>query len=300
MIGIVTVLYNSEAVLPDFFCSLEEQSYRDFQLYVIDNKSNDNSLDVTQGLANQVSFRCVILPQTENWGVAKGNNIGIREAIKDGCEYIILSNNDTVLEPNCIEQLLSGMIEMSATMAIPKIYYHGTNRIIWCAGGWFRTWKCTSPHRGARETDFGQYDSNDYVEYSPTCFMMIKSDVFSRVGMMDENYFVYYDDSDFVWRAIKRGQERLAYIYKAVLWHKESYSTGGSMSDFYIHYYNRNKVFFARKNFNFIQECVFFVYLITQYFVRSRSIYSQEQRKLYKDSCIEGWNYFSMKKDDYS
>ncbi len=298
MIGIVTVLYNSGPVLSDFFRTLEIQTYKDFKLYVIDNNSNDNSLELSKELSAEASFDTVILPQNENVGVAKGNNIGIKRALEDNCEYVLLANNDIVMEEDCIENLLNGMIAMNVSMAVPKIYYHDTKKMIWAAGGRFRISRCTNPHRGIRQLDKGQYDKNSLIEYSPTCFMLIRSEVFAKVGYMDENYFVYYDDADFVWRAVKEKKERLAFIASSILWHKVSFCTGGCMSDFYIHFYNRNKIYFARKHFNLIQKIVFFSYLLLQYTLRSRSIYNNEQRQLYKESCIEGWRYYNQKKHE--
>lgn len=292
MIGIVTVLYNSGPVLDDFFQSLSKQTNKDFVLYAIDNKSNDNSLSEAHRLSSLYTFKTIILPQCENVGVAKGNNIGIKKALEEGCDYVLLANNDIIMEDDCIDNLLEGMKSMNAPMAVPKIYYYDTDKLIWAAGGCYKMYRCGTPHRGNRETDHGQYDKNVYVDYAPTCFMLIHKDVFERVGLMDERYFVYYDDADFVWRAVKSGCEKLAYVFTSVVWHKVSFSTGGSMSNFYIRYFNRNKVYFARKHFNIIQKFFFYSYLLLQYVLRSRAIYTKEQRKLYKDSCIEGWKYY--------
>ncbi len=298
MIGIVTVLYNSGSVLSDFFGTLDIQTYKDFKLYVVDNKSKDDSLELTKKLSEEVSFDTIIMPQEENVGVAKGNNIGVKKALEDNCEYVLLANNDIVMEEDCIENLLNGMIAMNVSMAVPKIYYHDTKKMIWAAGGFYKTYRCGTPHRGNRELDNGQYDKNDVVEYAPTCFMLIHKDVFTRVGFMDENYFVYFDDADFVWRAVKLGKEKLAYIYNSVVWHKVSCCTGGCMSNFYIHFFHRNKIYFVRKHFNLIQIIIFFSYLLLQYILRSRSIYNNEQRQLYKESCIEGWRYYNQKKHE--
>ena len=299
MIGIVTVLYNSEAVLSDYFTSLENQSYKEFILYIIDNKSQDNSLAVAEELSKRSSYKCVFLPQEENWGVAKGNNIGIKRAINDGCDYILLSNNDVVLENDSIEQLFNGLLLMKASLAVPKIYYFGTDKLIWSAGGYFRIWHGDNPHIGKRIHDNGQYDTACYTDYSPTCFMLINKDVFHKVGYMDENFFVYYDDADFVWRALRIHKNRMAYIPSSIIWHKESYSTGGTKSNFYIHYYSRNSVYFVRKHYNLFQKALYFSYLILQYIFRSKLCFNEEQRLLYKKSCVEGWNYYNERKNDY-
>lgn len=290
MIGIVTVLYNSESVLEMFYETLDKQTCKNFLLIAIDNNSSDNSVNLINDLSERVSFKTIVLTQSENVGVAKGNNIGIQKALELGCEYVLLSNNDISLEADCIENLLSGLLREKATMAVPKIYYYDTDSIIWSAGGDFCTYSCTTPHRGVREKDNGQYDRDEIVGYSSTCFMLIEKSVFDRVGLMDEKYFVYYDDSDFVWRAIREEKEKLVYIFSSKLWHRVSFLTGGSMSDFYIKHYYRNRVYFARKHFNLFQLSVFSVFLFLQYMLRVTVLYTKEQRKLYLKSCMEGWN----------
>jgi GT2 family glycosyltransferase len=76
-IGIVTVLYKSESVLPEFFESLEAQTYKNFILYIVDNKSPDNSLAISEAFKTKSTFETVVIANDDNYGVAKGNNIGI-------------------------------------------------------------------------------------------------------------------------------------------------------------------------------------------------------------------------------
>jgi len=268
MIGIVTVLYNSAPVLEDFFRTLNDQTYKDFVLYVIDNKSKDNSLDEADKLSKAVDFKTVILPQDTNWGIAKGNNIGIEAALKDNCEYILLSNNDIVLEKTAIEELLNGLLSEKASLVVPKIYYWNMDRIIWMVGGDFRWLRVRTNHIGGGEKDQGQYNFNSIREYAPTCFMLIESNVFNRVGMMDEKYFVYFDDTDFVWRAVKKGNERLCYIFKSIIYHKVSFSTGGGASEFTQKLMFRNVVYFSLKHFNYLHCFCVFLYLFFKFILK--------------------------------
>lgn len=259
-IGIVTVLYNSEKVLDDFFRTLNAQTFKDFTLYVIDNASTDNGLEVARRLAETVSFKTVFFPEPENWGVAKGNNIGIRAALSDGCEFILLSNNDVVLESGTIQSLLDGITQIKSDMVVPKIYYYGTNKI-WSFGGTYRYYKGMTVQYGQMEEDSDRFNDTLFCDYSPTCFMLIKADVFEKVGMMDEKYFVYFDDTDFVWRAVIQNSLKLAVIPNSKLWHKESVCTGGVMSDFAIKYLARNSWYFVLKNFKFPQKHLTVAYM---------------------------------------
>lgn len=260
-IGIVTVLYNSEEVLPDFFKTLNIQTFQNFTLYVIDNASSDKSVEVAKSLAQTVRFNTIIIEEPENWGVAKGNNIGIKRALEDGCDYVLLSNNDIVLKPDTIENLLNGMETLKADMAVPKIFYHQYPDLIWSFGGRFHPYKGTTDQYGMMKPDGSCYSKDIECDYSPTCFMLISADVFTKVGMMDEKYFVYYDDTDFIWRAVKNHGLKLAAIANSVMHHKESVSTGGHRSDFGTYYLNRNKRYFVGKNYKFLRKYVTLAYI---------------------------------------
>jgi GT2 family glycosyltransferase len=248
-IGIVTVLYNSESVLEDFFNSLGKQTFTHFKLYVVDNKSPDGSLELCKKLSGNYSFKTIVIENSNNDGVAKGNNLGIQRALADDCDYILLSNNDVTFEPKTIELLVQDCLREKASMAVPKIYYHGTD-LIWAAGGYIQKWSGLVKHYGEKQRDEGQFDCNKLIPYAPTCFMLIDKNVFVRNGLMDERYFVYWDDTDFVYRSIRNG-ETLWYFHQPKISHKESTSTG-FMSDFSIRYLTRNSVYFALKNYSLV------------------------------------------------
>lgn len=294
MIGIVTVSYNSGPVLHDFFESLDLQTIKDFTVYAIENNSTDNSLEILNKEIDIHNYKIKLYKQNENIGVAAGNNIGIKEALRDGCEYILLSNNDIILKSTAIENLAKGLAKANVNIAIPKMYYYGQDNVLWCTGGWFSARYGETPARGYREIDNGQYDAPDFVEYAPTCFMLFKKDVFKRVGLMDEKYFVYYDDSDFIWRATKNHHEKIAYIPESIIWHRVSFSTGGQKSSFYIHYFNRNKIYFTLKHFNLLQKLYCYSYLIAKYIIRDRKL-PKETQKLMRSSWLEGIRLFLNK-----
>ena len=281
-IGIVTVLYNSESVLDDFFRTLEAQTYRNFVLYVIANNSTDASLAKCIHLSDNVSFETKIFPEKTNWGVAKGNNIGIINALADSCDYVLLSNNDIVLEKDTIQNLYDGLKKMNASMAVPKIYFHGSN-LIWAAGGYFSYFRGGTPHYGFMQQDKGQFDVSKPVAYSPTCFMLIDSKVFYNVGLMDEKYFVYYDDSDFVWRATRKSNFKLVYISDSSLQHKDSACTGGGRSNFSIYYNARNQRYFIKKNMLFPQKQLSLLYVsLHNMLLKSRRLSSEQYEILKK------------------
>lgn len=264
-IGIVTVLYKSESVLPEFFESLEAQTYKNFILYIVDNKSPDNSLAISEAFKIKSTFETVVIANDDNYGVAKGNNIGIKQALSDNCDYVLLSNNDVVIQEKAIEHTLLGLIRNNADFAASKILFYKKD-VLWYAGGsysWYNGW-CI--HYGMKQVDKGQFDIEKETVYAPTCFLLIKKGVFLSIGLMDEAYFVYWDDTDFVYRARKKNF-KLFYIPSATIEHNERSSTGG-VNKFTIYYIYRNLIYFSFKNRNIFYAIYISIFNITVHTVK--------------------------------
>jgi len=160
---------------------------------------------------------------------------------------VLLLNNDIETEmTDVVGQLVSLCEEKGEKMAVPKIFYYDTRKL-WMAGGYMDRWRALGVHYGYGKADAPKYSVGKYISYAPTCFMIIAKEVFESVGYMDEKYFAYYDDTDFVLRATRAGF-KLYYDPSASILHKVSSSGGGDLSAFYIYYSNRNKIYFIRKN----------------------------------------------------
>lgn len=267
IIGIVTVLYNSNDVLPGFFSSISSQQGINYRLYVIDNSPNDSGTRISEEAAKLLKIDAVCIFNNENVGVAKGNNQGIELALKDGCSHILLANNDTEFAPTTIFKLWEDMVKNGEYASTPKLMYYDTPDIIWYAGGHINPWTMRTPHYGLNEKDNGQFDMKCHVNYAPTCFMLVDSTVFEKVGRMDERYFVYSDDTDFVWRMNILGMN-ISYNPEAVVLHKVSTSTGGASSPFTQYYSNRNRIFFIRKNLHGLQKAIALTYVLTTRILR--------------------------------
>ena len=258
-IGLVTVTYNSADVVDGFMESALAQDFQGFKLYIIDNASKDGTLDRLRPYGNS---RVVIEANPTNVGVAAGNNQGIDLALADGCTHVLLINNDTEFGPDLLTSMLEQMNLLEADMLVPKMMFYEPSNRIWCAGGGFKqSTAYSSIHFGEGEEDLGQFDIPKRVDYTPTCCMLIKRQVFERVGMMDEKFFVYYDDTDFCLRAMRAGI-RLWYSPSSILYHKVSALTGGRESAFSIRYGTRNKVYFIRKH---MSPLVSIAYLLAYY-----------------------------------
>jgi GT2 family glycosyltransferase len=246
LIGVVTVTYSSAEVLPDFLRCMAAQTHRPYLLFVVDNASKDRTMLI---LRECVDERLRIIANADNRGVAAGNNQGIRAALDAGCRSVLLINNDTEFEPTLIAQLADGLVAKRVEMTCPKMVYHDEPERIWAAGGKFQPWLgYRSIHLGEGEMDRGQHDLARLVTYVPTCCVLIKKEVFEKIGLMDERYFVYVDDVDFMYRAMKAGV-KLMYLPEAKLQHKVGGLSGGEDSPFAIQYGTRNRAFFLLKHF---------------------------------------------------
>lgn len=262
-IGIVTVLYNSNEVLEDFFLSLARQRCDgfDLKLYVIDNSTDDSGSVICRAKASELDIPVEVVFNDANHGVAKGNNQGIELALADGCTHVLLSNNDLEFAAGVIEGLYARLEAGGAAAITPKIYYFDQDRCIWFVEGRFNLWTMQVHHVGQGQHDTGQFDGIRRIDYAPTCFMLFRSEVFEQLGRMDEQYFVYYDDTDFLWR-MKLAGKPVEVHPGCVVRHKVSSSTGGDFSPFSIYYSNRNRIYFLRKHLHGVQKAVALGYVL--------------------------------------
>ena len=217
-IGLVTISYNSADVLQPFLDCVWKQTHENLILYVIDNASTDNTLSI---LTKTNDPRLVIIKNETNFGVAKANNQGIIKAIEEGCDQVLIINNDVEFEVALIEKLIKAQKDNTCSLVSPKMMYFDSPQNIWYAGSWFNKRKGYLPlHRGMKDLDEGQYDKITQVEYAPTCCLLIKKEVFQDVGMMDEKYFVYFDDTDFSYRVWKDGKHKMFFYPFVKFYHK--------------------------------------------------------------------------------
>ena len=252
-IGLVTITYNSEAFLRPFLNCVFKQTYSNFILYVIDNDSVDGTILT---LENVKETRLKVIKNHENLGVAKANNQGIRRAILDGCDQLLIINNDVEFESSLIEKLIKIQIKDKSSLVSPKMMYYDNPNQIWYAGSWFIKEKGYLPlHRGLKELDEGQYNEIIDVEYAPTCCLLIKREVFQDIGLMDEKYFVYFDDTDFSYRVWKDGRHKILYYPHVEFYHKVGSLTKSFVKDekkiyrgnFFLQQNIKNHIYFLKK-----------------------------------------------------
>jgi len=190
---------------------------------VVDNASSD---DTVPALAARYGDRITVVRNERNLMFAGGMNLGLQRGIDAGYEFVLLLNNDVVLDPAMARELEAALnADTRIAAAGPKIYYFGRPDVLWFAGGELSLWRGWSRHRGLRETDHGQYDAPCDVDYLTGCALMVRTVALRDVGLLDTGYSMYAEDADWSFRARARGW-RLVYAPRARLWHRVSASAG--------------------------------------------------------------------------
>jgi GT2 family glycosyltransferase len=227
--------------------SLRLIAYPRYQVLVIDNGSTDGSCDRLMSEFPWATY----LRNDENIGFAGGNNVGIQYALDHETDYVFLLNNDTVVDPQVLEKLIV-VAESDGRIGIvgPAIYSYSDRDVFWTAamektvpdGKIF-------PHyvmRGKGEVDSGQYSRVEDVDMINACALLISREAIENVGKLDDEFFIYNEDSDWNDRVASAGY-RIVYVPDGKVWHKGSLSLGGQCSPASWFYTVRNELLFLKK-----------------------------------------------------
>ncbi|MFH1754966.1 MAG: glycosyltransferase family 2 protein, partial [Candidatus Latescibacterota bacterium] len=226
-IAVIVLSWNGKDLTLACLESLLASHYSPLTVYLVDNASTDGSADAVRAA---YGGRIRMIENAKNLGFAGGNNIGIRQALDDGADYVLLLNNDTTVAPDMISHMARAARD-NPRMGVfgPKIYYESPPDQIWFAGGEVLLARGTARHIGIREKDSGQFDEAREVDYVSGCALMVRGTVIHDIGLLDESYEMYFEDTDFCMRA-KLAGAGCYYVPQGRMWHKISPSTGGQMS----------------------------------------------------------------------
>jgi GT2 family glycosyltransferase len=270
---VAIILLNWNAYNDTIEClkSLNEIKNVNFQVFLADNKSTDDSFIRLQEEYNKelFTFKITFIQTGDNLGFAGGNNVAIKEAYKQGFEYYWLLNTDTVVDKNALLPLIN-VIKQGDKVGIvgSKIYYHDSN-LIWFAGGRVNRWTGKSKHIGINEEDNAQYNQNQLVDYISGCSLLFKKEILDLVGYMSEDYFLYYEETDWNIRVKDMGY-KIIYVPESVVYHKVSSSTGGIQrpNPILAYYYTRNSLMMIRRTQNKLKYVIAIIYSIQLMLVR--------------------------------
>jgi GT2 family glycosyltransferase len=248
VIAVVIVNWNGRALLNACLDSVLAQTPPPDLVFVVDNASTDGSAEYVRSSWPTVS----VLETGANLGFAGGNNVGIRAALDAGADAILLLNNDAQLLPDALGHLRSSLERGGDHVwaAAPKIVYRAAPDVIWAAGGRFDWWRGVVVDRGLNERDDGQYDRPERVESATACCLLVRSVAFREVGLLDESYFMYFEDAEFSARLARAGRG-IAYEPRARVLHDVFGSSGGAPnrpSRVALYYSTRNRSRFITRH----------------------------------------------------
>lgn len=293
LVDIIVLNYNNWRDTLVCLESLLKLKFNNFRIIVVDNGSTDNSYEniskwaegqveaelpsfyplspavkpiqyskISEGSANFHTEQLTILSNNQNYGYAGGNNIGIQYSIKCGTPFIWILNNDTLVTKDCLSELLKFYQETpKAGIVGSKMFYFHKPNCLQGVGGKFNKFTGTGSHIGENEKDYGKYDSAN-IDYPIGASVFTSKEFIERVGLMNEEYFLYYEEIDWSIRAIQHGYE-IAFCPNSKIYHKEGATTGlnhtkkfkSEKADLYS---LKNRIVFTKK---YYRQYIPFVYM---------------------------------------
>ena len=243
LVFVIVLNWNGKEDLLRCLGSLSGVKYGNFKTLVVDNASEDGSVQAVRENFPEVK----VIQNSRNLMFSEGNNVGMEYALSQNSDYVLLLNNDIVVAPQFLtEMVLVAQSDPLIGMVGPKIYYYDNPERLWFAGGKVELWRGRIRHLGIREFDSGQYDSTRDIDYVTGCAILVNRGVIEKVGMLDASYYIYSEDVDWCWRA-KNARYRSVLAPKAKIWHRISASTGGGLTPFKVYWRIKCSLRFYRR-----------------------------------------------------
>jgi len=224
LVSIIILNYNAGQILLDCFESVIKTNYDNFEIIIVDNASEDKSYRKCK----EKFERTRIIENGKNLGYCEGNNIGIREAKGD---YIVILNPDTIVESNCIEELISAYSKFGEGLYQPKILSLNEKQVLQSTGNMLHIFGCGfAKDKGKKDEEVDEEIKK--ISYASGTCLFTSRNVLDKVGLLDSFLFLYHDDLDLGWRASQIGINSY-YVPKSKIYHVESYSLKWSSKKFY-------------------------------------------------------------------
>lgn len=242
---IVILNWNNSADTINCIKSLSYITYQNYEVVIVDNNSDDDDVKM---LTEEFGNRIHLIKNKSNLGFSGGNNIGIKYALKAGAEYILLLNNDTVVEPDFLTNLINSPLNNKKTGIItPLINYEANRDKVWLAGGYISKLKASGfPYYFNRNEK--EVKESRKVSFASGCCMLIKVKLLETIGVLDENYFLYVEDTDYCQRTLDEGYE-IVFEKESKIYHKVNSTTTKLTKALPLYYSVRNRLYFAKKLF---------------------------------------------------
>jgi GT2 family glycosyltransferase len=255
-IAIVILNWNGLSDTLECLESLKTIVYPNYVIVIIDNGSKGNDAEIIREKFGD--FICVI-EEEKNLGFVSGCNEGIQWALCSGADYILLLNNDTVVDSSFLIELVKvAQSNIQIGIVGPKICYYEQPNKIWFAGGKINFWTGITHFIGRDEFDYGRFDCIKEVDFVSGAALLIKKETIRGIGLLNELYFAYYEETEWCTKA-KRAGFKVVYVPNARIWHK-TYMR--KTSEIEIYYTTRNRFIFMKRNSTAVQLVVFSLFFL--------------------------------------
>jgi len=249
-VAVIVVSFNGEETIIDCVRSINEitkEGNNEITLIIVDNASTDKSLEKVKCQISKLKTttqmsKLKVIKNKENLGFAGGVNVGTKYALKNGAEYVFLLNQDAIVKQGAIEKLVQ-IIEKDSQIGIVGPLILNPDGTIWSAGGIVDKKRFTAGHLDDLNSS-RQARTIKAVDFVSGCAMMIRNDVFEKIGFFDERFFLYYEDVDFCFR-VRKANFKIIFVPQAVVTHHYQ-ST--------IEKEKKKRYFMARNHFLFLAK----------------------------------------------
>lgn len=271
-VAIILLNWNNSNYTVECIKSLSNITYLNKKIIVVDNASTDKSLDKLKEYLPQID----LITNETNLGFTGGNNVGIKMALNKKFDFIMLLNNDTIVDKAFLEPLVNSF-EFDTGAVQPLILNYQNKETIWNYGGHInKTFGIFSTYAKNNSIKSLKNKEEKFSEWISGCCFMIRSSVIKEVGLLDEKFFVYFEDVDWSIRLrsnnykLKIIPESIIYHHEGVSWKNKSKFIEGTISPF-THYLNiRNHILILKKHiklFNPIGISIYQLIKISSYLI---------------------------------
>ena len=245
-VWIVVLNWNGLADTLACLQSLRDLRYPKLHIVVVDNGSTDGSVEALRNASARLAFD--IVEAGTNLGYAGGNNLGIRYALDRDADFILILNNDTSVEPMLLDELVA------AAQRNPEVgcfgpwilYMHDPHRLWFVRSDWDPGASAfTAPGKGRLASELA--NTPTATQYVCGAALFFRAAVARQIGLLDERFFLVYEDSDWCFRA-RRAGFGCTMVPSALVWHKVGTSFGTESSPLRTYFSARNKLLWAEKN----------------------------------------------------
>lgn len=244
-VSIITLNWNGKDDTLECVASLKKLNHPNYDIVVVDNGSTDGSVSTLRARYPDVT----VIENGRNLGYALGFNTGLNFACEHGADYFLILNNDTIIDPDALAELVKAAQQDDRIGFVTgKVYSFASPDTFQTTGRHSDPETLVGGLVGLGEVDRGQYDCTREYDFVDDVFLLVRREVYETVGGYDPNFFLYYEETDWCARVRKAGF-KIMYTPYAKIWHKGR--TGGpstAMSPIRHYYMCRNEILFMKRN----------------------------------------------------